>query len=150
MQILGRCLVGAWSVLGRYLVGSTPHIWISALHCLPISCIPVQVIRLCGIRTSSVRCRVPSFPKPFVCTGHLPIMDFVVSIHALTSFSLHPSWVEMFRSFQFLHGHHKWQCHWTTGFFVRPVCKTVHDPFSYCLIRNGQMFLPFQSVCCTG
>ena len=57
-------------------------------HYLPIFYIPVRVIRLYDIQTSSAQCHVPNFPKLFACTGHLPIMDFVVSIHALISFSV--------------------------------------------------------------
>ena len=92
-------------------------------HYLPIFYIPVRVIRLYDIQTSSAQCHVPNFPKLFACTGDLPIMDFVVSIHAPISFFRIPVGRKSSGVF-YLHtviinGY----AHRTSGFFVRPMLK---------------------------
>lgn len=107
-------------------------------HYLPIFYIPVRVIRLYDIQTSSAQCHVPNFPKLFACTGHLPIMDFVVSIHALISFFRIPVGRKSSGVF-YLHtviinGY----AHRTSGFFVRPMLKNgVPSEVTLCRVEHG-------------
>ena len=107
-------------------------------HYLPIFYIPVRVIRLYDIQTSSAQCHVPNFPKLFACTGHLPIMDFVVSIHALISFVRIPVGRKSSGVF-YLHtviinGY----AHRTSGFFVRPMLKNgVPSEVTLCRVEHG-------------
>lgn len=107
-------------------------------HYLPIFYIPVRVIRLYDIQTSSAQCHVPNFPKLFACTGHLPIMDFVVSIHALISFFRIPAGRKSSGVF-YLHtviinGY----AHRTSGFFVRPMLKNgVPSEVTLCRVEHG-------------
>lgn len=107
-------------------------------HYLPIFYIPVRVIRLYDIQTSSAQCHVPNFPKLFACTGHLPIMDFVVSIHALISFFCIPVGRKSSGVF-YLHtviinGY----AHRTSGFFVRPMLKNgVPSEATLCRVEHG-------------
>lgn len=107
-------------------------------HYLPIFYIPVRVIRLYDIQTSSAQCHVPNFPKLFACTGHLPIMDFVVSIHALISFFRIPVGRKSSGVF-YLHtviinGY----AHRTSVFFVRPMLKNgVPSEVTLCRVEHG-------------
>ena len=107
-------------------------------HYLPIFYIPVRVIRLYDIQTSSAQCHGPNFPKLFACTGHLPIMDFVVSIHALISFFRIPVGRKSSGVF-YLHtviinGY----AHRTSGFFVRPMLKNgVPSEVTLCRVEHG-------------